>query len=147
MTRAVAGSELARRINEAYADTVVYWNDTDVWIEPQDLPTVARFLKETSDLDFATVTAISAVDYIEYFELVYHLLSMRRNRRAVVKMRLYGRDEPTVPSVIEFWQGADLQEREIWDLMGIHFEGHPNMKRILLWEGFSGYPLRKDFLR
>jgi len=147
MTRAVAGAELARRINEAYADTVVDWNDTDVWIEPQDLPTVARFLKETSDLDFATVTAISAVDYIEYFELVYHLLSMRRNRRAVVKMRFYGRDEPTVASVIEIWQGADLQEREIWDLMGIHFEGHPNMKRILLWEGFDGHPLRKDFLR
>ena len=52
-----------------------------------------------------------------------------------------------MPSVIGLWQGADFQEREIYDLMGIKFEGHPNMKRIFLWEGFPGYPLRKDFLQ
>jgi NADH:ubiquinone oxidoreductase subunit C len=107
---------------------------------------VARFLKENPDLDFAFLTSITAVDYVECFELVYHLLSMRRNHSTVLKTRYYGREEPTVASVISVWQGADLQEREIWDLMGIRFEGHPNMKRILLWEGFPGHPLRKDFL-
>ena len=147
MTKALAGSELAERISEAHADTVVSWSDTDVWIEPQALPEVARFLKEAPDLDFACLTSISAVDYIEYFELVYHLLSMRRNHRAVIKLQCNGRTEPTVDSVIDVWQGANLQEREIWDLMGIRFQGHPNMKRVLLWEGFSGHPLRKDFLR
>ena len=61
-------------------------------------------------------------------------------------MRLYGREEPELPSVISVWRGADLQEREVWDLMGIRFEGHPNMKRIMLWERFPGHPHRKDFL-
>ena len=147
MTRALAGAELARRINEAYPDVALDWNDTDAWIELNSLSAVARYLKETPDLDFQFLTSISAVDYIEYFELVYHLLSMRRNQSAIVKTRCYGRTEPTVSSLVEIWRGADLQEREVWDLMGIHFEGHPNMKRVLLWEDFPGHPLRKDFLR
>ena len=146
MTRAVAGTELARRINEAYADTVVDWNDTDVWIKLDALVEVAGFLKNTADLDFAFLTAVTAVDYIEYFELVYQLLSMRRNHSIVVKTRAFGREAPVVPSVVDLWPGADLQEREIWDLMGIKFDQHPNLKRILLWEGFPGHPLRKDYL-
>ena len=147
MTRALSGTELAGLINEAYADTALEWNETDVWVQPDALLEVAHFLKETPDLDFQVLSSLSAVDYIEYFELVYHLLSMRLNRSAVVKVRHFGRDEPAVSSVVEIWRGADLQERELWDLMGIRFEGHPNMKRILLWEEFPGHPLRKDFLR
>ena len=58
---------------------------------------------------------------------------------------MWGRDELSVPSVTPVWEGANLQEREIYDLFGIEFIGHPNMKRILLWEGFPGHPLRKDF--
>ena len=147
MTRALTGAELARRINEVRPNAAVDWNDTDVWIEPETLPEVSHFLKEAPDLGFAFLTSISAVDYIEYFELVYHLRSMKWNYSAVIKARCHGRDEPTVPSVVGTWRGADLQEREIWDLMGIRFEAHPNMKRILLWEGFPGHPLRKDSLR
>ena len=147
MTRALAGPMLAARINEEHPNTAVAWDDSDVWLDPQSVPTVAHFLKEAPDLDFQVLTSISAVDYLEYFEIVYHLLSMRRNQRVVIKVRCYGRDEPSVPSVVDIWRGADLQEREIWDLMGIRFQNHPNMKRILLWEGFQGHPLRKDFLR
>lgn len=147
MTRAIPANKLALSINEAYPGKAIDWNDTDVWIDPEDLPTVARLLKKETGMDLATLTSISAVDYVEYFELIYHLLSMRKNQRAVVKIRTYGREKPIIPSVTDIWQGANLQEREIWDLMGIHFEGHPNMKRILLWEGFAGHPLRKDFLR
>ena len=147
MTKALAGASLAARINQSQVGTANEWNDTDVWIDHRELVEVGRFLKEAPDLDFGFLTSVSAVDYIEFFELVYHLLSMRRNHSAVLKMRCYGRQEPTVDSVIGIWRGADLQEREIWDLMGIHFTGHPNMKRILLWEGFDGHPLRKDFLQ
>jgi NADH-quinone oxidoreductase subunit C len=147
MTRALTGADLARRINESNPGAAVEWNDTDIWIEPATLLPVAAFLKEAGDLDFAVLTSVSAVDYIEYFELVYHLLSMRRNQSAILKTRCYGRDELAVDSVIDIWRGAELQEREIYDLMGIRFEGHPNMKRVLLWEGFDGHPLRKDFLR
>ena len=147
MTRPLAGERLAGRINAAHADTAIEWNDTCVWIEPDNLLDVARFLKESPELEFASLTAVSAVDYIEYFELVYHLLSMRRNHSAILKTRCYGREEPSVDSVKSIWIGADLQEREIWDLMGIRFEGHPNLKRMLLWENFPGHPLRKDFVR
>ena len=147
MTRILSGSDVARRINDALPDAATEWNETDVWVSTDALVAVATFLYETSDLDFAFLTAVSAVDYIEYFELIYHLLSMRRNQSVVLKTRCYDRREPTVASLVDIWRGAELQEREIWDLMGIRFEGHPNMKRILLWEGFAGHPLRKDFVR
>ena len=146
MTKVLSGDEVARRIDDAFPGTTIRRNDTDVWIRQESLLEVARFLKDDPGLDFAFLTAVTAVDYVEHFELVYHLLSMRHNHSAVVKTECPGRDEPTVSSVISVWQGADLQEREIWDLMGIRFDGHPNMKRILLWEGFPGHPLRKDYL-
>ena len=145
--RQLDGADVARRINEALPGKAVDWSGTDVWIEPEDLLGVGRFLHDDLDLDFATLRAVTAVDYIEYFELIYHLLSMRKNHCAVIKMRRFGRDEPAIDSVVGIWKGAELQEREVWDLMGIHFEGHPNMKRVLLWEGFPGHPLRKDFIR
>ena len=146
MTKALPGEKVAGRINETFPNTAIRYNQTDVWIAPESLSDVAHFLKETPDLDFALLTAITAVDYVEHFELVYRLLSLRHNRSVVLKTQCYGRENPTVPSVVDVWQGAELQEREIWDLMGIQFDGHPNMKRILLWEGFPGHPLRKDFL-
>ena len=92
------------------------------------------------------LNAISAIDFIEYFDVVYHLTSFRLKHSAVIKTRVHGRESLSVPSVYHVWQGADFQEREVWDLMGVQFEGHPNMKRIMLWEGYEGHPLRKDFL-
>ena len=78
--------------------------------------------------------------------MVYHLTSIEHNHSLVLKTRCYSRDNPTLPSVVGLWRGADFQEREIYDLLGISFEGHPNLRRIALWEGFDGHPLRKDFL-
>ena len=146
MTKALSGAELASRVNESHPGTVIDSDDISIFIEPSTLPLVAAFLKETPGLEFGSLTSVSAIDYVEYFELVYHLTSMKLNRSAVFKTRCYGREEPTVPSVLDVWRGAELQEREIWDLMGIRFEGRPDMKRILLWEEFDGHPLRKDFL-
>jgi len=146
MTKALAGGDVAQRINEAFPDAATRHDLTNVWISPDSLLSVAQFLYEIPDLDFSFLTALTAVDYVEEFELVYQLLSMKKNHSAILRTRCYGREEPTVYSVTSIWQGADLQEREIWDLMGIRFEGHPNLKRILLWEGFPGHPLRKDFL-
>ena len=93
----LAGEDIARRINEAHPDVAIRWNESDVWVEVDNLLEVARFLKETPDLDFAFLTSISAVDFVEYFEIVYHFLSMRRNHSAILKTRRYGRDEPSVP--------------------------------------------------
>ena len=146
MTRALSGEDVARRINEAHPGTAIHNNDTDVWVRPAAILEVSEFLNSDPGLNFSFLNAVTAVDYVEYFELVYHLVSMRNNTSVVIKSKVFGREELSAPSVISVWQGADLQEREIWDLMGIHFEGHPNMKRVLLWEGFPGHPLRKDFL-
>lgn len=146
MTRAHSGEDAARRINDAIPGAAAALGATEVLVAPEHILETARLLKEDRALDFSFLNAVSAVDYVEYFEMVYHLLSLRRNASLVVKSRVYGREDPSVDSVCEIWRGADLQEREVWDLMGIRFEGHPNMKRILLWEGFPGHPLRKDYL-
>ena len=95
---------------------------------------------------FDYLVSISAVDYIDHFEVVYHLVSMGHNHSLVLKARCPGREEPEVPSVVNLWQGADLQEREVYDLMGVAFGGHYNLKRIMLWEGFPGHPHRKDYM-
>ena len=107
---------------------------------------MARFLRDDPDLDFQFLNSISAVDFIEHFEVVYHLTSFRHQHTAVLKARVMGREDLSLPSVYHVWRGADFQEREVWDLMGIRFDGHPNLKRIMLWEGFEGHPLRKDYL-
>ena len=146
MTRAHSGEDAARRINESIPGAAVESAQTNVWVLPEYILPIARLLRDDPAFDFSFLTALTAVDYVEYFEMVYHLVSLRRNASLVVKSRIFGRDEPAVASVVDVWKGADLQEREVWDLMGIHFEGHPNMKRVLLWEGFPGHPLRKDFL-
>ena len=142
----LTGEELSERVGAAVSDSVVASVDGVLFVEPAKIADVAGFLKSDSRLDFNFLNSISAVDYINHFEVVYHLTSMNNHHTAIVKTRLDGRDELTLPSVYHLWRGADFQEREIWDLMGISFSGHPNLKRIMLWEGFDGHPLRKDYL-
>ncbi len=144
--QAVAGEDLAQRLGAVLRDSVEEWDDSAVWVKPELLGEVAGFLKDDPELDFQFLNSISAVDFIGHFEVIYFLTSIRREHTAVVKTRVVGREDLTLPSVYHVWRGADFQEREIWDLMGIRFEGHPNMKRIMLWEGFEGHPLRKDYL-
>ena len=146
MTKVFPGEVLAGHINDAFPDTVQNWLAEEVSVLPDSIFDVCKFLKETTNLDFNLLVAISAVDYIDSIELIYHLTSTIHNHSAVIKARLYNLDNLKAPSVVSLWKGADLQEREIWDLMGVRFEGHYNLKRILLWEGFPGHPLRKDYL-
>jgi NADH-quinone oxidoreductase subunit C len=146
MTLALSGSEIARQIEKQFAGSVVGSTADSLLVEAESLLEIAAYLKSTRGLDFDYLTAITAVDYLDYFEVIYQLTSLRRNHSLVLKTRCYVRDNPTLPSVVSLWQGADFQEREIYDLFGISFEGHPNLKRIVLWEGFEGHPLRKDFL-
>ena len=146
MIRPIQGEELAHQLQTAFPQAVERWDGPNLWIGPESVLDTCRFLRETPGLEFDLLSSISAVDYVEYFELVYHLTSTVHSHTAVLKARVFGREQPTVPSVISVWKGADFQEREIWDLMGIAFLGHPNMKRIMLWEGFPGHPLRKDYM-
>ena len=146
MSKAWDGGKLADAIRESLPDAVVGADGADVWIRPDSVPEVMRLLRDDAEFRFELLSSVTAVDYISYFEVVYHLTSLTRNATTVVKSKVgFGREEARIPSVIDIWRGADLQEREIWDLMGITFDGHPNHKRIMLWEGFPGHPLRKDF--
>ena len=142
----LSGEELAEKVVSAVSGSVEETTHDALWVKAPRVAEVAAFLLSDEGLDFKFLNSISAVDYIDHFELVYHLTSFSKKHAAIVKTRLNGRDGLSLPSVYHLWRGADFQEREIWDLMGIHFEGHPNMKRIMLWEGFEGHPLRKDYL-
>ena len=146
MTQILDVSKIINEINKELPNSIVKNNDDSVWVRPDEIKKVCSILKNPQGLDFSFLTSISAVDYIEYFEIVYHLTSMRNNYSGIIKTKCHGRKNLSLPSVIDIWKTADLQEREIWDLMGIQFQGHPNLKRILLWEGFDGHPLRKDYL-
>ncbi|HKT33333.1 MAG TPA: NADH dehydrogenase (quinone) subunit D [Nitrospira sp.] len=109
---------------------------------------LARFLHDAPEASFDHLTDICSVDYPEdrqRFEVVYHLHSLSHHRRLRVKARLT-EDNPTIDSVTAIWKGAEFLEREVYDMMGIRFSGHPDLRRILLPEDYAeGYPLRKDF--
>ncbi len=146
MTVALSGKEIASQLEEQFPGSIVESNQNSLVVKSEFLLAVATFLKTTPGLDFNYLTSITAIDYYNYFELVYHLTSLEHNHNLVMKTRCYDRRNPTLSSVVNLWRGADFQEREIYDLMGINFDGHPNLKRIFLWEGFQGHPLRKDYL-
>ena len=146
MTIELSATEVASKLKERLNGVVLESQGSTILVESDQLFEVARFLKETPGLDFDYVTSITAVDYYHYFEVIYNLGSIQHNHSLVLKTRCHTRQNPTVPSVVALWQGADLQEREVYDLMGISFSGHPNLKRILTWDGFPGHPLRKDYL-
>ena len=146
MTTAVTGHELAAALRERFGEAVVDSADGAVWIAPAAITGVCAFLREDPAHDYALLSSLTAVDYVEYFEVVYRLTSLSRNAMTVLKVRVPGRDGPSLPTVTPVWRGAELQEREVWDLMGVGFDGHPNLKRLLTWEGFEGHPLRRDYL-
>ena len=139
-----SGEDLATQIEAIASGSVTANGDTDVWVSADRLLDVMSGLK---DAGYEMLIGVTGVDYVGYFEVVYHLLSLSQNRRAIIKVKCgAGRIDPVVPSVLSVWRGAELQEREVYDLMGVRFEGHDDMKRIFLWEGFEGHPHRKDFL-
>ncbi|MAP56791.1 MAG: NADH-quinone oxidoreductase subunit C [Chloroflexi bacterium] len=142
------GKKLAEEISNHISDSVVSSDDHSVYISREKIYEVLKFLKETSGFSFDLLSSITAVDYIDHFEVVYHLKSLITLSKATLKVKLgFGReDQPEIDSAYNLWKGADFQEREVFDLMGIHFVNHPNLKRILLWDGFPGHPLRKDFV-
>jgi NADH-quinone oxidoreductase subunit C len=147
MTTSLKAPEIGKQIQAQFAGAVIEATDTAVMVDSKSLLNVMAYLKNTAGLDFDYMTTITAVDYFQYFEVIYNLVSMVHNHSLTIKTRVYGRENPSLPSVVSLWRSADHQEREIYDLMGITFEGHPNMKRIVLWPEFKGHPQRKDYLR
>ena len=146
MTVALSAKEVAPIVSGRFPASITESDRDYLLVKSESLIKIISFFKTTPEFDFDFLNSITAVDYFDYFEVVYHLTSMKHNQSLVLKTRCYGRDNLVVPSIVSLYQGADFQEREIYDLLGIRFEGHPNMKRIFLWDGFEGYPLRKDYL-
>jgi NADH-quinone oxidoreductase subunit C len=140
------GEEISRNLSTAFPESVVAADKDMLIVADKFLYQVAEFLKNNGDFDFNYLANLTSADYLDYFEVVYHLVSLNLNHCLTLKTRCYEREKPTLDSVVSLWRTADLQEREVYDLMGITFTGHPNMKRLLLWEGFQGHPLRRDYL-
>ncbi len=145
MTVALDGKEIADKLEKQFAGSIVETAQDSIVVKSESLFDIVAFLKNTPEFDFNYLTAVTAVDYYDYFEVIYRLTSLEHNHGLVVKTRIYDRAKPTLPSMVGLWQGAELQEREIYDLMGIGFDGHPNPKRLFLWQGYKGHPLRKDY--
>ena len=116
-------------------------------VEPAPLPEVCRFLKTEAGLEFDCLSNLSGVDYPKrnVIEVVYHLYSYPHRHAFVLKVGA-PRDNPVVPTVMPVWSHAEWQEREVFDLLGVVFEGHPDLRRILMPEDWPGHPLRKDFV-
>ena len=147
MTTWLTGTEVAARIRERFPEAVEAANTVWVGVQADALVEICRFLRDDPGLAMEQATNVTAVDWIDYFEVVYHLQSITRNQIMTLKCRPVDREDPVVPSVSSVWQGAWLQEMEVYDLMGIRFSDHPNLRRLFLWEGFAGWPLRKEFLQ
>ena len=145
MTVALSGKDIAEKIERKFPGSLEDSGEDYLLVKSKSLVAVARYLKNTKSLNFDYFNYVLAVDYYSYFELVYRLDSIKHNHSIVIKTRCYDRDNPTIPSLTGLWQGANFQEREVYDLMGIKFKRHPNLKRMFLWDGFEGHPLRKDF--
>ncbi|HEY8418735.1 MAG TPA: NADH-quinone oxidoreductase subunit C [Limnochordales bacterium] len=145
---------LAEAIRERFPELAVEAK-LDNWLEvkiaPEQSREFFRYVKEHPKLAFDYLSDVTAVDYIAQgqFQVVYHLVSMGVDARRRGKLRVkidVPRDNPRVPSVVDIWPTANFHEREVYDLMGIVFEGHPDLRRILLREDWVGHPLRKDYV-
>lgn len=119
-------------------------------IEPADLLAVFRFLRDDEFTRFEQLIDLTCVDYLNFpnatdrYGVIYSLLSLKHNHRIWVKC-FVNDPHPSVPSVTGIWKGAEWMEREVFDMFGVSFDGHPDLRRILTWDGFEANPLRKDY--
>jgi NADH-quinone oxidoreductase subunit C len=142
---------LVARLRGGVADAVrasdAFRGDATAIVGREKLLETCRFLRDDSELRFDLLLDVTAVDYLgrsPRFEVVYHFYSLPLNHRIRIKVALEESD-PRLPSLVPIWAGANWLERETWDLYGIVFEGHPDLRRIYLYEEFQGHPLRKDY--
>jgi len=143
-------NDLASYLKEKLGDDVekasIAFGELTITVAPGDLIRVLNFLKRDAQCQFISIIDICGADYPSRqrrFEVVYHLLSPRQNQR--IRVKIEADEETLVPSATAVYQGADWFERETYDLYGVLFSGHPDLRRILTDYGFEGHPLRKDF--
>ena len=145
---------LAENVKSKFSEIVAEITDLQgqpiVYVKREGILTVAKALKNDPEFQFNMLMDLFGVDFLHWeekamrFEIVYNLYSSVKRHRLFVKIGLPEKD-PVVDSVSPLWPAANWYEREVWDMFGVLFKGHPNLKRILMYEEFQGHPLRKDY--
>jgi NADH-quinone oxidoreductase subunit C len=142
-----AANLLRERFAEAVSDPKQFRGETSLFVDRNAIVKVSEFLHDDPPLSFAMLSDISGVDYQDEeprFQVVYHLYSFKNSCWLRLKVRV-PEDDCTCPSVVSIWPGADWHEREAFDMFGIRFKGHPDLRRILMWDRYPFHPLRKEF--
>jgi NADH-quinone oxidoreductase subunit C len=134
---------------QAIPDTHAQHGDETAFVRREKLLEITAFIKTNPEFDMNVLIDLTAVDGLGMgwnprFEVVYHFYSLAKNHRLRLKIRVDEKDA-VVPTLTKLWPAANWFEREVWDMFGIRFDGHPNLKRILMYEEFQGHPLRKDY--
>ncbi|KAI5476466.1 NADH dehydrogenase (ubiquinone) Fe-S protein 3 [Pseudohyphozyma bogoriensis] len=140
------GSYLMASLPKFIQQTSVYKDELTLYVAPSAVVQVHHFLRDHTNTLYKSVIDIAGVDFPsrdKRFEVVYHLLSVKHNSR--IRVKTYADEVSPVPSITPLYHGADWYERETWDMFGVFFTGHPDLRRILTDYGFEGHPLRKDF--
>ena len=140
--------KVRQKFPQAIVETVEFRDEQTIVLKPEDLVTVCRYLYK--DLQYNFLSSVTAVDWPERlprFDIVYHLLSIPNQcvLRLKVRVGLRREEHPAVPTVVGVWPSANWYEREVYDLFGITFSGHPDMRRILMPTDWTTHPLRKDY--
>ena len=139
---------LKTKFSSRIIETHNFREDQTLTIERKEMLDFFKFLRDDSRIQFNFLMDLTAVDYLKKkplrFEVVYHLYALKYNHRVRIKIPV-AEEDCIIDSLTSLWLGANWYEREVWDLYGIKFRGHPNLRRILLYEGFKGHPLRKDY--
>lgn len=146
----MTAEQIHERLAKKLGDAVLPYQapaagDPFIGLKPEALTEAARFLRDDPDMAFDLLRIVTGVDWKDRISTVYHLYSTRLNHEITIRVDL-DRANPRVESVSDIWPAADWHERETFDLMGIVFEGHSNMTRILLPDDWPGHPLRKDYV-
>jgi NADH-quinone oxidoreductase subunit C len=139
-------AHIRAKLDDRLRDAVMAYGELTVTVEPDDLVGFMTFLRDDPRCQFVSIIDVSGVDFPsrqKRFDVVYHLLSPRQNLR--IRIKVMTDEDTSVPSVTGVFPGADWFEREAYDLYGILFSGHPDLRRLLTDYGFEGHPLRKDF--
>jgi NADH-quinone oxidoreductase subunit C len=138
--------QIKKSLPGSIEEQIEYRNELQVYVKKEFFTELMQLLREDKTLSYDLLLDVAGIDRLPdepRFELVYVLFSLEYNRRLIVKLKVGVSD--TVPSVTGIWKSANWPEREVFDLLGIKFSGHPDLRRILTWDNFEGHPLRKDF--
>jgi len=146
MMENLAIKKLIEKFPVSISETKTFREEVTVMVTRQNIYEISKFLFSDSDLRYDFLTDLCGVDLFPQrprFEVVYLLYSMKNNQRLRLKIKV--EETESIPSVQSIWKAANWAEREAYDLFGIMFENHPDLRRILLWDGYEGHPLRKDY--